>query len=59
MPTECVQASTLEAYGLAEEWIINQMKTLADDSVTEETQTIQPATRRAREGAIETLSFDK
>jgi len=59
MATGCVQVSTLEAYGLAEEWIINQMNTLADDSATEETQTKKPATRRAREGAIETLSFDK
>ena len=59
MATERVQASTPEVYGLAEEWIINQMKTLADDSATEEPHTKQPATRRDREGAIEILSFDK
>jgi hypothetical protein len=57
--TERVQASKPEAYALAEEWIINQTKTLADDSATEESQTKQPATRRDREGAIEILSFDK
>jgi hypothetical protein len=59
MATEGVQASTPEAYALAEERIINQTKTLADDSATEEPQTKQPATRRDREGAIEILSFDK